>query len=142
MESISPASLATTRADVTPSRRFSKASMSSAKTSLGTTHSTNLRDACLGTSLINFSSPAPYDTSPMELWPVRPRTLSQGPRDRRLELGQRRRSANRPVDQHALPAHGRLRQAVDQDPHLRRLWELGRGVDKLPKPAQHTRAPA
>src|SRR5712692_2445562 len=40
MDAISPASLATTRADVTPSRRWSRASMSSAKTSLGTTDST------------------------------------------------------------------------------------------------------
>src|SRR2546425_921935 len=130
MDAISPASLATTRAELTPSRRSSRASMSSAKTSLGTTDSTTppqdfLRELPDKTFLFLRCVDRYQPTTPS-----------------RLELGESGWPTHRPVDQHPFSPQGRLGHAVYEDPYLGRLRKLGCGVDELPKPGQHDRAPA
>src|SRR5712692_12037410 len=121
MDAISPASLATTRADVTPSRRSSRASMSSAKTSLGTTDS--------ATPPQGFLTELPDKTF---LLLRRVDCLSTGGLPR-LELGESGRATHRPIDQHPFSPQGRLRHTVDEDPHLGRVRKLGRRVNELPK---------
>src|SRR2546425_7182696 len=122
MESISPASLATTRADVTPISRSRSVSMSSAKTSLGTARSTPA------------SSMLPRDVPCEAGFPCGNRGASE---DRR-----RSGSRQRMIDHDPFPSHGLTSLSVDQDAHTRCLRELSGGVYDLPHPPQNAGAAA
>src|SRR2546426_12328191 len=122
MESISPASLATTRADVTPFSRSRSVSLSSAKTSLGTARSTPA------------SSMLPRDVPCEAGFPCGKGSASE----------ERRRSGSRQrvIDHYPFASHGLTSLAVDQDTHTRCLRELSGGVYDLPQPPQHAGAAA
>src|SRR2546428_1486263 len=120
MESISPASLATTRADVTPFSRSRSVSMSSAKTSLGTARSTPA------------SSMLPRDVPCEAGFPCG----KGGASEERKQSGSRQRV----IDHDPFASHGLTSLAVDQDTHSRCLRELSGGVNDLPQPPQHAGA--
>src|SRR2546425_9237145 len=117
MESISPASLATTRADVTPFSRSRSVSMSSAKTSLGTARSTPA------------SSMLPRDVPCEAGFPCGRGGASE---DRR-----RSGSPQRGIDHDPFASHGLTSLALDPDTNTRCLRGLDGAVYDLPHPPQH-----